>query len=48
MVVGATCHLTNDSTGVYDIVKINEMVILGDGNGHRIIKKGKLDVNVEI
>ena len=30
---GATCHLTNDPTGVYDIVEINEMAIIGDGNG---------------
>ena len=43
---GAACHLTNDSTGVYDIIKINEMAIKGDGIGLKIIKKGKLDVNV--
>ena len=41
---GATCHLTNDSTGVYDIVEINEAAIIGGGNGLNIIKKGlKLD-----
>ena len=30
---GARCHLTNDSTGVYDIVEINEAAIIGGGNG---------------
>ena len=42
----ATCHLTDDSTGVYDIIKINETAIIGDGNGLRIIKKGKLNMKV--
>ena len=40
------CHLTNDSTGVYDIIKINEMEIIGDGNGLKIINKGRLDMKV--
>ena len=30
---GATCCLTNDSTGVYDIIEINEMATTGDGDG---------------
>ena len=42
----ATCHLTNDSTGVYDIVKKNEMAVIDDGNGLKIIKKGKLYMKV--
>ena len=44
---GATYHLMNDSTGVYDIIEINETVIIGDGNGLKITKKGKLDAIVE-
>ena len=43
---GATCHLMNDSPGLYDIIEINEMVIISDGNGLKIIKKGKLTVKV--
>ena len=39
---GATCHLTNDSTGVYNIIKINETAIIGDGNGLKIAKKANL------
>ena len=38
---GATCHLS-----VYDIVKINETAILGDGTGLKITKKGKLNMKV--
>ena len=44
---GATCHLRNDPTGVYDIIKINETTIFGDGNGLKITKKGKLEVKLE-
>ena len=29
-VSGATCHLMNDPTGVYDIIKINGTKIIGD------------------
>ena len=36
----------NDPTGLYNIIKINETAIIGDGNGHKITKKGKLDVKV--
>ena len=44
---GSTCHLTNDPTGVYNIIEINETAIIGDGNGLKITKKGKLNVKVE-
>ena len=44
---GATCHLRNDHTGVYDIIKINKTTIFGDGNGIKITKKGKSEVKVE-
>ena len=43
-----TCHITNDPTGVYDIIEINETTIIGDGNGLKITRKGKLDVIVEL
>ena len=43
---GATCHLTNDSTGVYDVIEINETAIIDDGHGLEITKKGKLDMKV--
>ena len=33
----------NDPTGVYNIIKINETEIIGDGNGLKVTKKGKLD-----
>ena len=44
---GATCHLMNDPTGVYDIIEIYETAIIGDGNGLKITKKGKLYVIVK-
>ena len=44
---GTTCHLMNDPTGMYDIIKINETAIIGNGNGLEITKKGKLNVKVE-
>ena len=44
---GATCHLMNDPTGVYNVIEINETGIIGDGNGLKITKKGKLDMKVE-
>ena len=31
---------------MYDIIKINEMAIMGDGNGTKIIKKGKFNIRV--
>ena len=43
----ATGHLTNDSTAVYNIINIHETAIIGDGNGLKITKKGKLDVKIE-
>ena len=44
---GATCHLTNDSTGVYSIIKTNETAMIHDGNGLKITKKGNLNMKVE-
>ena len=44
---GATCDLMNDPTGMYDIIEIDETAIIGDGNGLKITKKGKLDMKVE-
>ena len=37
---GATCHSMNDPTGVYNIMKINETAVIGDGNGLKITEKG--------
>ena len=36
---GATCHLTNDSAGVYNIIKINETAMISDGNGLKLPRK---------
>ena len=44
---GATCHLMNDPTGVYNIIEINETAIIGDGNGLKIMKKGQFDIKVK-
>ena len=43
---GTTCHLMNDLTGVHDIIEIKETAIIGDGNGLKITKKGKLNVKL--
>ena len=42
---GTTCHLMNDP--MYDIIKINKTAIIGDGNGLKITKQGKLHMIVE-
>ena len=39
---GTTCHFTNDPTGVYDIIKVNETAITGDGNGLKLPRKANL------
>ncbi len=44
---GATCHLTNDDSGLYDVQEVNEVAVIGDGKGLNISKKGKIDVLVQ-
>ena len=44
---GFTCHLMNAPTGVYNIIETNERAIIGDRNGLKITKKGKLNMKVE-
>ena len=40
----ATCHMTNNKTGVYDLTPIKGSVMIGNGKSIRCTHKGKLDV----
>ena len=40
----ATSHMTNNKTGVYDLVLIRGSVMIGNGESISCIHKGKLDV----
>jgi len=44
---GATCHITNEKTGLYDTESIYELVTIGDGKTVHTLLNGKLDVKVE-
>ncbi|KAL7572821.1 hypothetical protein ACA910_014675 [Epithemia clementina (nom. ined.)] len=41
---GASSHMTNDSTGMYNMEEIKGGVVKGDGSGIAITHQGKLDV----
>ena len=40
----ATCHMTNNKTGVYDLTPIRGSVMIGNGESISCTHKGKLDV----
>ena len=44
---GATSHMTNDNTGLYDVEAYNSSVSIGNGKSIGITHKGKLDVMIE-
>ena len=41
---GASCHMMNNETGLYEIEWINDRVTLGSGKPMMVTKKGKLKV----
>lgn len=43
---GASCHLTNDLFGMYDLQDTNSDVKVGDGNKVKATKIGKVKVQV--
>ena len=44
----ATSHMTNNRTGVYDLVPIRGSVMIGNGESISCTHKGKLDANTEM
>jgi len=44
---GATCHITNDSTGLYDIEPMETLVTLGDGTTVTTMMNAKLKLKME-
>ena len=42
--MSATCHVTNDESGLYDVTKKKEKVRLGDGRVIYATKVSKLEV----
>jgi hypothetical protein len=45
---GATCHMTNQLDGMFDIEEIDQAIILGDGKKLKATKKGKIQVLVKV
>ena len=41
----ASCHITNDNTGLFDIINIDKLIQGSSGN-MPVTKKGKLCINI--